>query len=83
MVSFHTIRGIAIKQWAALVISFVANFNHFIKKNLRFFCHKFLSLRKLITEKKEKEIAKNHHNSLQRESCLRFFYSHVLITKFD
>jgi hypothetical protein len=32
MVSFHTIRGIAIKQWAALVISFVGNFHHFVEK---------------------------------------------------
>jgi hypothetical protein len=33
MVWFHTIRGIAIKQWAGSVIYFVANFQHFVEKS--------------------------------------------------
>jgi hypothetical protein len=35
MVWFHTIRGIAIKQWAASVIYFVANFHHFVGKKIK------------------------------------------------
>ncbi len=83
MVSFHTIRGIAIKQWLALVNYFVANFHHFVKKKIKIILPQIPIFwgKKLKTGKKK--VAKNHHNQLQCESCLRFFYSHVLITKFD
>jgi hypothetical protein len=58
------IRGIAVKQWAALVIYFVANFHHFVKKNLKIILPQFpvFKKKKPITEKKGKKIAKNHHN---------------------
>jgi hypothetical protein len=41
MVSFHTIRGIAIKQWAALVIYFVPNFHHFVKNKFKIILSQF------------------------------------------
>jgi hypothetical protein len=82
MVWFHTIRGIAVKHWAASVIYFVANFHHFVEKNkIKIILSEVPFFKKIpITETIIKKFAKNHHNWLQCESCLRFFYSHVLIT---
>jgi hypothetical protein len=65
MVSFHTIRGIAIKQWLALVNYFVANFHHFVKKKIKIilpqipiFWGKKLKTRKKKKEKKKKKLLK-------------------------
>jgi len=60
MVSSHTIRGIAIKQWAASVIYFVANFHHFVKKKFKIILSQISVFTKKnpITGKKEKKLLK-------------------------
>ncbi len=57
MLWFHPIRGVVIKQWAASVIYFVANFHHFVKKIIiEYFVTNSFFFLKPITEKKIKNL---------------------------